>query len=74
MTLGSDEFALLLPATNPDLVPVLLHRVARDAELGFLTFGLATCPGDAVDTDALIDHARRRRADAARAHEAQAAP
>jgi diguanylate cyclase (GGDEF)-like protein len=57
--IGGDEFALLLPSTEADFVPMLLNRlqagVARntaEASVGFST-GVASCPADAEEVDAL---------------------
>lgn len=56
--IGGDEFAMILPNTEPDLVPVLLDRV-RGAP-GFTTdppqfsYGVAQCPAEAEDYDTLF--------------------
>jgi diguanylate cyclase (GGDEF)-like protein len=56
--IGGDEFAMILPNTHPDRVPALLDRV-RNAE-GFETacppfsFGVAQCPQEATDLEALV--------------------
>jgi diguanylate cyclase (GGDEF)-like protein len=66
--IGGDEFAMILPDTEPDLVPALLDRV-RHAE-GFeracaaFSFGVAQCPGEANERDALVDLADTRLYDA----------
>jgi diguanylate cyclase (GGDEF)-like protein len=66
--IGGDEFALLLPESDQAEAEAAAHRLAAAfriaadpafAELG-ITFGIATVPGDAVDSEALI-----KRADAA---------
>ncbi|HEX4493022.1 MAG TPA: GGDEF domain-containing protein [Acidimicrobiia bacterium] len=69
--IGGDEFAMILPDTEPDTVPALLDRV-RAAGAGIATapdfsFGTAKCPDDADSFDALY-----RLADA-RLYEAKAA-
>jgi diguanylate cyclase (GGDEF)-like protein len=69
--IGGDEFAMILPDTEPDTVPALLDRV-RAAGAGAATapefsFGTAKCPDDADSFDALY-----RLADA-RLYEAKAA-
>jgi diguanylate cyclase (GGDEF)-like protein len=69
--IGGDEFAMILPDTEPDTVPALLDRV-RAAGTGTTTapefsFGTAKCPDDADSFDALY-----RLADA-RLYEAKAA-
>lgn len=56
--IGGDEFAILLPDTAPETVPLLVQRL-RDAE-GFDTpspsfsYGSARCPDEATDTDTLF--------------------
>jgi diguanylate cyclase (GGDEF)-like protein len=56
--IGGDEFAMILPDTEPDLVPTLLDRV-RNAP-GFerpcpgFSFGLAVCPDEATEFDELV--------------------
>jgi diguanylate cyclase (GGDEF)-like protein len=68
--IGGDEFAMILPDTEPDAVPSLLERVrtapglARAPEF---SFGTAKCPDDADTFDALY-----RLADS-RLYEAKAA-
>jgi diguanylate cyclase (GGDEF)-like protein len=66
--IGGDEFALLLPETDQDEAEAAAERLAAAfrvaaeptfANLG-ITFGIATVPDDAVESEALI-----RRADAA---------
>lgn len=62
--IGGDEFAMLLPDTDAELVPTLLERV-RNAP-GFSTesprfsFGTATCPDEADTTEALFALADER--------------
>lgn len=71
--IGGDEFAMILPNTEPDLVPTLLERV-RSAP-GFaappldFSWGTAHCPAEADDYDTLfrladsrLYHAKERRA------------
>src|SRR5262249_31403570 len=53
--LGGDEFAMILPDTEPDTVPALLERV-RATGAGAppdFSFGTAKCPDDADSFDAL---------------------
>jgi diguanylate cyclase (GGDEF)-like protein len=55
--IGGDEFAMILPDTEPDAVPLLLDRVRTAPGLttrspGF-SFGTAKCPDDADGFDAL---------------------
>lgn len=62
--IGGDEFAMVLPDTEPDLIPTLLERV-RTAP-GFSTacpefsFGAAVCPLEADRTDTLFAVADQR--------------
>jgi diguanylate cyclase (GGDEF)-like protein len=62
--IGGDEFAMILPNTDPSLVPVLLERV-RNAP-GFtrscpsFSFGVAQCPTEATEFDELVQLADTR--------------
>ncbi len=61
---GGDEFAMILPNTEPDLVPTLLDRV-RNAEgveraCPAFSFGVAQCPQEATEFDALVQLADSR--------------
>lgn len=66
--IGGDEFAMILPNTEPDLVPTLLERV-RNAP-GFaappldFSWGTAHCPAEADDYDTLFRLADSRLYDA----------
>lgn len=66
--IGGDEFAMILPNTEPDLVPALLERV-RNAP-GFeappldFSWGAAHCPAEADDYDTLFRLADARLYDA----------
>jgi diguanylate cyclase (GGDEF)-like protein len=54
--IGGDEFAMILPDTEPDAVPMLLDRVRNApgiARSPKFSFGTAKCPDDADDFDAL---------------------
>jgi diguanylate cyclase (GGDEF)-like protein len=56
--IGGDEFAMILPNTEPDLVPALLDRV-RNAEgveraCPAFSFGVAQCPQEATEFDELV--------------------
>jgi diguanylate cyclase (GGDEF)-like protein len=56
--IGGDEFAMILPNTEPDLVPTLLDRI-RNAEgversCPAFSFGVAQCPQEATEFDALV--------------------
>ena len=62
--IGGDEFAMILPDTEPDAVPALLDRVRtapgiveRPPEF---SFGMAKCPDDADTFDALYRLADER--------------
>jgi diguanylate cyclase (GGDEF)-like protein len=62
--IGGDEFAMILPNTEPDLVPALLDRV-RNAEgveraCPAFSFGVAQCPQEATEFDALFQLADSR--------------
>jgi len=56
--IGGDEFALILPDTDPDDVPALLERVAKpSSELGDappFSYGVAQCPIQADTVDGLF--------------------
>ena len=51
--IGGDEFALLLPETDPDSAGVLMTRVA-EAGSPPLSWGAAGFPGDGDDGEALL--------------------
>ena len=55
--IGGDEFAMILPDTEPDAVPFLLQRVRTTPGLTSrapeFSFGTAKCPDDADNFDAL---------------------
>ena len=62
--IGGDEFAMILPNTEPDLVPALLDRVRRAEGVerpcpGF-SFGVAQCPQEATEFDKLVQLADSR--------------
>jgi diguanylate cyclase (GGDEF)-like protein len=62
--IGGDEFAMILPNTEPDLVPALLDRVRRAEGVerpcpGF-SFGVAQCPQEATEFDKLVQLADAR--------------
>lgn len=62
--IGGDEFALMLPDTDPEDVPALLERIAQSAPgeppmLAF-SYGVALCPSEADDFDALFRLADER--------------
>ena len=53
--IGGDEFALILPDTEPDEVPTLIERVWSSAPytVPSFSFGAAQCPREAKDYDEL---------------------
>jgi diguanylate cyclase (GGDEF)-like protein len=55
---GGDEFAMILPNTEPDLVPALLERVRQaegfDRDCPSFSFGVAQCPREASEFEALV--------------------
>ncbi len=62
--IGGDEFAMILPNTEPDLVPALLDRI-RNAEgvesaCPAFSFGVAQCPQEATEFDELVQLADTR--------------
>ena len=62
--IGGDEFALILPDTDPDNVPMLLERVGA-ADVGnrscpAFSYGVAQCPIDADSMDDLFTIADAR--------------
>ena len=52
--IGTREYAILLPAAGGDEVPRLLARVGRDGAVSTFCYGLAACPGDETDPEALL--------------------
>ena len=56
--IGGDEFAMILPNTDADLVPALLERVRKAAgfsrESPRFSFGVAQCPAEASESEDLI--------------------
>ncbi|MFN8015288.1 MAG: GGDEF domain-containing protein [Acidimicrobiia bacterium] len=61
--IGGDEFALILPETEPQDVPPLLERIAMvngdEPAIGF-SYGLALCPSEADGIDTLFKLADER--------------
>lgn len=61
--IGGDEFALILPETEPEDVPPLLERIAMvngdEPAIGF-SYGLAICPSEADGLDTLFKLADER--------------
>ena len=69
--IGGDEFAMILPNTESDLVPALLDRV-RNAEgvptaCPAFSFGVAQCPAEATEFDELVQLADSRMFEAKQA-------
>ena len=62
--IGPREFGILLPAAGDDEVPRLLARVGRGGAVSTFCYGLAACPGDGSDPDALLALATARLQDA----------
>ncbi len=60
--LDEAELALIIPAIQPDRVPVRLAQFAQDCSLPTMTFGLAICPADASTVDDLLEVAAVRLA------------
>jgi diguanylate cyclase (GGDEF)-like protein len=62
--IGGDEFAMILPNTESDLVPALLDRVRRaegvDGPCPAFSFGVAQCPDEATEFDELVQLADSR--------------
>jgi diguanylate cyclase (GGDEF)-like protein len=62
--IGGDEFAMILPNTEPDLVPALLDRVRTaegvDSPCPAFSFGVAQCPQEATQFDELVQLADER--------------
>ena len=62
--IGPREFGILLPAAGDDEVPRLLARVGRDGAVSTFCYGLALCPGDGTEPEALLALATARLQDA----------
>jgi hypothetical protein len=62
--IGTREYAILLSAAGGDEVPRLLARVGRDGAVSTFCYGLAACPGDETDPEALLALATARRDEA----------
>jgi len=62
--IGGDEFAMILPNTEPDLVPALLNRVRTaegvDSACPAFSYGMAQCPSEATAFDDLVQLADKR--------------
>lgn len=62
--IGGDEFAMILPNTEPDLIPALLERVRSapgfEASCPSFSFGVAQCPKEADEFDSLVRLADER--------------
>lgn len=58
--IGGDEFALILPDTDPEALPKLMERLVN-GDLGTtVSFGYAVCPSEANDFDRLFKLADER--------------
>ncbi len=58
--IGTREYAILFSAAGGDEVPRLLARVGRDGAVSTFCYGLAACPGDETDPEALLALATAR--------------
>ncbi len=62
--IGGDEFAMILPNTEADLVPALLDRVRRaegvETACPAFSYGVAQCPQEATEFDQLVSLADSR--------------
>jgi diguanylate cyclase (GGDEF)-like protein len=62
--IGGDEFAMILPNTEPDLVPALLNRVRTadgvESACPAFSYGMAQCPSEATAFDELVQLADKR--------------
>lgn len=62
--IGGDEFAMILPNTEPELVPSLLERVRSapgfDRPCPDFSYGVAQCPKEADEFDSLVRLADER--------------
>ncbi len=56
--IGGDEFAMILPNTEPDTVPALLERIRRAEGIASpcptFSYGVAQCPQEATEFDELV--------------------
>jgi diguanylate cyclase (GGDEF)-like protein len=66
--IGGDEFALILPETDPSQVERIFERVASvdDAPVPAFSYGVAVCPTDAANPAELLARADERLYDAKR--------
>jgi diguanylate cyclase (GGDEF)-like protein len=62
--IGGDEFAMILPNTDPDQVPALVERVREapgfDRPCPSFSYGVARCPDEATEIDELVRIADER--------------
>lgn len=62
--IGGDEFAIILPNTEPDDVPALLERIGStqlgDRPCPAFSYGVAQCPSEADDMESLFKLADAR--------------
>jgi diguanylate cyclase (GGDEF)-like protein len=62
--IGGDEFAMILPNTEPDLVPALLDRIKSadgvQRACPAFSYGIAQCPQEATEFDELVQLADQR--------------
>lgn len=72
--IGGDEFALILPNTDPENVPMLLERIGAsqigERDCPPFSYGVAQCPNESDDLDGLLKLADSRLYEAKEAREA----
>jgi len=62
--IGGDEFALILPDTEPDSLPKLIERIVGEPAQVTVSYGFAVCPSEADEVDRLFKLADERLYDA----------
>jgi hypothetical protein len=64
MELGPRDLAIVMPDAADTEVPAILARVGQGGAVSTFCYGLATCPGDAVEAEELLNLAVARLRDA----------
>ena len=64
LELGPRDLAILLPNAADTEVPSILARAGQGGAVSTFCYGLATCPGDTGDAEALLGLAATRLRDA----------
>ena len=64
VVLDHRDVALVLPAASDEQVPMILGRIGQGGTVSTFCYGLAACPGDGSDPDALLALATARLQDA----------